>query len=45
MKEIEEFSVNGKYEEEPINGKARVYTSNLRKAKKKDLKTQFLHLN
>jgi len=42
MKEIEEFSVNGKYEEEPINGKARVYTSNLRKAKKKGSKNSIL---
>ena len=37
MKEIEEFSVNSKYEEEPINGKQE-YLQKLKKSKKKDLK-------
>ncbi len=42
MKDVEEFSVNGKYDESPIKGKATVYTNNLKKAKRKGSKNSVL---
>lgn len=42
MKMIEEFSVSGKYGNDPIKGKVTTYTNNLKKATKKGVKTSII---